>query len=1108
MSITVASGKRGTYKATSAVDTFIINDDTKGATITNVTGGDIIAIEGFAADFTAKVSGRTVTLTSTVDTALVIKFQLANATGATASVRFLDGDLTATYTATVGSTKAHVDLGTQKLTAKAVAVSDAALGANDSVSTFDETSGGGSSSTGTTFTLTTGIDNGSAFVGTSNNDTFTANTSAGVITFTSLDAIDGGLGSDTLNVTVVGAITTAAAVGATVTGIEAANLTATTTITADTSAWTGLTSLVTSSIGDQALTAATTTDVTLTVAGAADAAHTINGGKTITTATTTTTDVETNDVSGSTIIGATTQAVGAVNVTHTEIATQTANATGSIGAGSIITVNGGTTVTVNSLATVGAGDDVTDALTLGAVTVNGGTTTTAVTVTQSAATAAWALAGDKIKITNGAVNITDVNDATTTADKITTVTLANFGATEIKSSALNSLTVSEAGSGAAGALTLTRTAADTAPAKTLALNVAGGSSVGAISGTHAADFTTVNVTTTGTTAATIANVTFAGATTLNVAGTAALTFTDNTLAAVTAITTGASDVTFGTTAIGTGVTYTGGAGADAFGVGATTKAITTGGGDDAVTMSVAVGTGGSVDAGTGTNTLVMTADNAETVSGATTFETGISNFTRLSVDNSSGAINLANLDDINYVTVTGAGGTNTFSSALTGATLVVAAASTSNTVTLATDGTADTLNVTLTNAASTNYGTVVATTFETVALTATESGTVDVDPTVIDTATAVLTDATAKTITVAGNANLALTFAGTALTSLNASANTRGGVSYTTDALAAAATLTGGAGINTLNAAAAVAAVTITGGAGVDTLTGSATIASSLNGAAGNDILTGGAAADVITGGDGTDTFVFSSANVVEQVGTGTTSGAVINLGATAITASDLYTATAQFLPTAVATVAANTATYLYSNESATNASVVDTLSGIESVTGTNLRDYIVGSAAANTITGGAGADTLTGGAGIDTFNDVGTAGNSIIASADTLVTGGAGIIAGNTVTFATGVANTVDYVTDFAATDLINVATAAVAPTTMLGLSDGLDLVTGTTYVAYGTYAATTGIFTIAAAFDATTAKDALVVVGDAGALTFVTTTGYVVLDNLTAALAAANFV
>jgi Ca2+-binding RTX toxin-like protein len=48
--------------------------------------------------------------------------------------------------------------------------------------------------------------------------------------------------------------------------------------------------------------------------------------------------------------------------------------------------------------------------------------------------------------------------------------------------------------------------------------------------------------------------------------------------------------------------------------------------------------------------------------------------------------------------------------------------------------------------------------------------------------------------------------------------------------------------------------------------------------------------------------------------------------------------------------------------------SVIDTLASIENVTGTNLADYIVGSAEANVITGGAGADTLTGGAGADTF--------------------------------------------------------------------------------------------------------------------------------------------
>lgn len=153
----------------------------------------------------------------------------------------------------------------------------------------------------------------------------------------------------------------------------------------------------------------------------------------------------------------------------------------------------------------------------------------------------------------------------------------------------------------------------------------------------------------------------------------------------------------------------------------------------------------------------------------------------------------------------------------------------------------------------------------------------------------------------------------------------------------------------------------------------------------------------------------------------------------------------------------------------------------------------IVGGGGADIITGGTGADNLTGGAGIDTYTDVGIAGNSVVASGNTLT--GAGILATETITFATGAANTVDRIMDFAATDLLDVATAATAPTSMLGLAATLDLVTGTTYVGYGTYNATTGAFTLAAAFNADTAKDALLVVGDAGTLTFVSTTGYVVL-------------
>jgi S-layer protein len=478
----------------------------------------------------------------------------------------------------------------------------------------------------------------------------------------------------------------------------------------------------------------------------------------------------------------------------------------------------------------------------------------------------------------------------------------------------------------------------------------------------------------------IANLIAADLTTLNISGSGALTLTQNTLGgalttAITSTSTGA--VTLGV-ALNNATAYTGGEGVDTIIVGATTAAINTGGGNDRVTMSLEVGEDGSVDGGTGTNTLVMTAVNAAARTANGDFADGISNFQRLEIGQAAAAtaINLANLDDINHVTLAGTDATAraiSFTGVSSGVTGVFTAghnAGSITTFTLATDGAADVANIEITSAANINIQGLTLTGFETVNFTATESGALTNN---VDTATVALTNANATTITVAGNANLALTHAGTALRSLDASANTRGGVTYTTAALTGASTLTGGAGVNTINAAQAVAAVTITGGALADTLTGSATRSSTLNGGGGNDLLTGGAAADVINGGEGTDTFVFSSAGIVQQAGSGNTMGAVINLSANAISAGDVFTATGggnvgRFLSGTQTSVASNTATYLFSNESNTNASVVDTLSSIENVTGTNLRDYIVGSDAANVIRGDAGADVLTGGAGADTF--------------------------------------------------------------------------------------------------------------------------------------------
>jgi Ca2+-binding RTX toxin-like protein len=333
---------------------------------------------------------------------------------------------------------------------------------------------------------------------------------------------------------------------------------------------------------------------------------------------------------------------------------------------------------------------------------------------------------------------------------------------------------------------------------------------------------------------------------------------------------------------------------------------------------------------------------------------------------------LANLDDLNDVAVAGVAAARalTLTGASSGINLRFAdATQTSTIVTLANSGSADVANVFLTTADEASvHAAIDLTGFETLNIASADT---DTNTVAASNAITALTAGDAKTVVVTGNAGLALAagFTGTKVTSFDASAVTAGAVTYTTGALAAAATIAGGAGADTLSgAAAAIAGVTINAGAGNDAITGSATKASTLNGDAGNDTITGGAAADVIDGGAGTNTYVFSSANVVDQAGFSTTTGAVINLSSAALTQSGVFTATGAYLTTTAPTVAAGTSTYLFNGESSTNASVVDTLANIQNVTGTNLADYIVGSDAANVIIGGDGIDVMTGGAGADTF--------------------------------------------------------------------------------------------------------------------------------------------
>lgn len=789
---------------------------------------------------------------------------------------------------------------------------------------------------------------------------------------TSWDSINGGNGLDTLNVSdVVGSAASFANV--TLKSVETISLTSTTGLAnaaLDLSAYTDVTTanvVLSAAAGNESVTVASTTDLNLTDTVQAGRNISVLGGKNV---------VLTNGLttSGTTTVGSTTAgATGAVTVTNT--GNYTDGASNTLGT---IAVTGGTTVSVTQNAGLTAAEiaaDLTDndsgTITLGAVTVTGTAVTTAVTVNQTAAqTEVDSTTVGKTGIVDGAVTVNDVNRASATAaGTIDSVTLGNYGNATIDSSALTTVTLS----GTGGTLDISRGALTAVPtANTLTLNT-NALTGGLVTDAEAAaddGFTTINLNNTGTTSLSL---TAADLTTLNIAGSGALTLSAQTLANATTITsTSTGSVTLGT-ALGTSTSYTGGDGADTITVGATTKAINTGAGDDVVTVSVAVGTGGSIDGGAGTNTVSMSAANAVSLSGVTTFEAGISNFQKLSVGadgGTSSTINLNNIDDINYVTLSGINsGTNVLSNVESGFTLVLSSTSNSSTqASLENNSTADVLNVTTTNAAAVTVGTLVATGFETVNWTATETGTLT---TTADTHTATITDADLVSLNITGNATAALTFTGTALTSLDASAKTRGGVTLTTGALAGASTLKGGDGADTLNAQSAVAAVTLTGNAGNDSLTGSRTVASTLSGGAGTDTLTGGAAADVIDGGDGVDTFVFSSTTVVEQAGSGTTKGVVINLGSTDLTASAIYAATvaassASYLNTAQASVAAGTATYAYDNESSTNAIVVDTLTNIENATGTALADYIVGSDGTNVLVGGDGIDVLSGGAGND----------------------------------------------------------------------------------------------------------------------------------------------
>ena len=764
---------------------------------------------------------------------------------------------------------------------------------------------------GQTYVMTSGIDKGISFTGAGGGDMFDATKGVnGGATLGALDVIDGGNGKDELSVAQTAAISLTAST--IVKNVETANLVSSAAVAADTSAWTGLTALNVNSVGGETVVAQSTTVVTAADSALAAGTFSISGGSTVTAnvagvttgtisltggtdvnldaagviagaigvsgtgklmvkaAGVTTGDTTVNggtDVNvavtgsgdGDVVVGTTTAPSGTVMVSKT--------ISGAVAAGSI-TVKGGSAVTVTQTAS----NAVNTTQTLGAVAVTGTAATKSVSVTGTATATA---AADRAGVTANTITVTDVNNGSDTkAGTITSVTADSYTTLTVNNNALTTLSVANG----SGNIIIGNGGLTTATNKTLALSVNG------LTGGTLDDadiYTTLNVTTTGADS-TLANITDSALANLNVAGTKKLTLTstaglsglkavvvsgsagitaDLSGATVTSVSTAATTGTSTVTVDASKATFTGGAGVDSVTVATgATKAISLAGGDDSLTLGALVPTA-AISGGTGTDTLSITATAAATASGSGTFASLVTGFEKLVLTAATNnTIDLAALGNFNDVTTSGGNGL-TLSNMSSGGKLTLNDAGTAYTVSNAsfTAAASDVLNVALTD------GSGGAKAFASTGITAANVETINI--TVADTQstpsgsfndTLTLLAANTKTITVSGNAGLTLTATtDTALTSLDASGITKGGFTFTSGALAAAATIKGSAsGANTVTFSAATGGdVTYTGGSGADVIIASngknnvITLgdgANSVDGTTGNMTITAGKDADSV----------------------------------------------------------------------------------------------------------------------------------------------------------------------------------------------------------------------------------------------------------------------
>ena len=221
--------------------------------------------------------------------------------------------------------------------------------------------------------------------------------------------------------------------------------------------------------------------------------------------------------------------------------------------------------------------------------------------------------------------------------------------------------------------------------------------------------------------------------------------------------------------------FTGGTGADTLTVTGSKVAHTLGAGDDTLKYVNALGVGGSVAGGEGTDTISLL--TGELAALATDFKNGsITDFEALTVtDKLDANIDMANYAGINHLTVAGTSAAKV-ENMQSGSMLELTADATNNfdvSVKGATEGKADVLNIALTANTEVDGKVITVAGVETINVVATDT---DLSDGVIEH-TLGLKAAAATTVTVSGDAKLDLTLdatSSTAIKDINASENTGG----------------------------------------------------------------------------------------------------------------------------------------------------------------------------------------------------------------------------------------------------------------------------------------------------------------------------------------------